>query len=181
MATVRSISPTKSDRLLTRRVPRTSSSSTPLTTRKITLSKTTPITLATVKRRKQSRMSSKKSPVAAMAVPIRLNPFTPIDNNDLTHKMASTTINELPPIRRASKMSDSTTITTDIPLPQITSDIVLDHKKTEESHEDVHNETASSSSSRKSSRENIEFTVDSFDTLRTIGTGKRFEFIIREF
>jgi protein kinase X len=171
MATVRSISPTKSDRLLTRRVPRTSSSSTPLTTRKITLSKTTPITLATVKRRKQSRMSSKKSPVAAMAVPIRLNPFTPIDNNDLTHKMASTTINELPPIRRASKMSDSTTITTDIPLPQITSDIVLDHKKTEESHEDVHNETASSSSSRKSSRENIEFTVDSFDTLRTIGTG----------
>ncbi len=179
MATVRSISPTKSDRLLTRRITRASSSSTPLSQRKITISKTTPITVATVKRRKPSRMSSKKSPVTAMAVPARLNSFTTSETNDLTHKLASTTINELPPIRRASsRISDSNSITTDIPLPQIISDTVLNHKQTEEPHEDVHNETVSSSSSRKSSRANIEFTVDSLDTIRTIGTGKKIEFVI---
>jgi hypothetical protein len=54
----------------------------------------------------------------------------------------------------------------------------LNHKQTEEPHEDVHNETVSSSSSRKSSRANIEFTVDSLDTIRTIGTGKKIEFVI---
>jgi len=185
MATVRSISPTKSDRLLTRRLTRASSSSTPLSHRKITISKTTPITVTTVKRRKPSRMSSKKSPLTAIPVPIRLNSFTNInsttDHNDLTNKMASTTISELPPIRRTSRISDSTSITTNMHLPQINSDTVLDHKQAEEPQDDIHisnqmNETLSTSSSRKSSRENIEFTVEALDTIRTVGTGKRFEF-----
>ncbi len=177
MATVRSISPTKPpERLLTRRIIRASASSTPISQRKITISKTTPITVTTIKRRKSSRMSSKKSSLPLVASPPRFNPSantsnTP-DNHELTNKMASTTITELPPIRRTSRISDNP------PIPQIDSHTIPDHKQNEEPHNDNPvsnnmNETLpSTSSSRKSSAENIEFTVDSLDIVRTVGTGK---------
>jgi hypothetical protein len=86
--------------------------------------------------------------------------------------MASTTITELPPIRRTSRISDNP------PIPQIDSHTIPDHKQNEEPHNDNPvsnnmNETLpSTSSSRKSSAENIEFTVDSLDIVRTVGTGK---------
>jgi hypothetical protein len=177
MATVRSISPTKPpERLLNRRLTRSSTLSTPPSQRK-----TTPIAVATIKRRKSSRMSSKKKSAA-----VHLNSITTIttipDNNDLTNKMASTTINELPPISKTSRISDTNSITSNISIPQIQSDTILNNKQFEESHNENPitnnmNETLSSPSlSRKSFSENIEFTVESFDTIRTVGTGKIFKF-----
>jgi hypothetical protein len=96
------------------------------------------------------------------------------DNNELTNKMASTTITELPPIRRTSRISDNP------PIQQIDSNVIVDNKPNEEPQNDNPisnnmNETLpSSSSSRKSSAENIEFSVDSLDIVRTVGTGKIF-------
>jgi hypothetical protein len=185
MATIRSISPTKpSERLLNRRLPRSSSSVAPLPHKKLTLSKTNPITVATIKRRKSSRMSSKKRTVSH-----RINSFTTItnlsDNDDLTNKMASTTLDELPPIRQTSVMSDANSTTSAIPIPQISSDTILDNEEIEEPHDDnpisnkmseTRSPSPSPSSSRKSSTENIEFTIDSFDTIRTVGTGKIIKF-----
>jgi hypothetical protein len=186
MATVRSISPTKhSERLLTRRLTRGSTSYIPLSQKKVTLSKTTPIAVTTVKRRKSSRMSSKKSSGTSTVLPVRLDSFANItttsDNDDLTTKMASTTIGELPPIRRTSIISNANSTISNI--PQIDSDKIVDQKRIEEPQNDNPiannmNETLSSStsSSRKSFAENIEFTVESFDTIRTVGTGKTFHF-----
>ena len=177
MATVRSINPTKPpERLLTRRITR-SSSSIPLSQRKVTLTKTTPITVPTRKRRKSSRMSSKKSSITAMPATVHLNSLTIIsDNNDLTNKMASTTITELPLIRQTSRISDTNSITSNIPIPQINSDKQIDEPHDHNAISNNINETLSSSSplSIKSSTENIEFTVESLDTIRTVGTGKIF-------
>jgi len=179
MATVRSINPTKPpERLLTRRLTR-ASSSIPLSQKKVTLSKTTPITVTTIKRRKSSRMSSKKSSVTAMPATVRLNSFTTTtsDNNDLTNKMASTTITELPFIRQSSRISDTNSITSSIPIAQINSDQQIEEPEDHNPILNNMNETRLSSSplSIKSSTENIEFTVDSFDTIRTVGTGKIFK------
>jgi hypothetical protein len=176
MATVRSINPTKPpERLLTRRLTR-ASSAIPISQRKVTLSKTTPIPVTTIKRRKSSRMSSKKSSVTAMPATVRLNSFTATsDNNDLTSKMASTTITELPLIRQTSRISDTNSITSSIPIPQINSDKQIDEPQDHTPISNNINETLSSSPlSIKSSTENIEFTVESFDTIRTVGTGKIF-------
>jgi len=176
MATVRSINPTKPpERLLTRRLTR-ASSSIPISQRKVTLSKTTPIPVTTIKRRKSSRMSSKKRSVTAMPATVRLNSFSATsDNNDLTNKMASTTITELPLIRRTSRISDTNSITSSIPIPQINSDKQIDEPQDHNPISNNINETLSSSPlSIKSSTENIEFTVESFDAIRTVGTGKIF-------
>jgi hypothetical protein len=155
MATVRSISPTKPpERLLTRRLTRTSASATPPSQRKVTLSKTTPITVTTIKRRKSSRMSSKKALLPTMPSPARLNSFTNMNNT-----------------------SDNNEFLLFNRLIQI---IIVDNKPNEEPQNDNPisnnmNETLpSSSSSRKSSAENIEFSVDSLDIVRTVGTGKIF-------
>ena len=181
MATVRSISPGKSpDRLLNRRLARPP---TALSQRKITLTKTTPLTVTTVKRRKSSRTSSKKHSTATSSIPVRVNSFSAMTtlsdhNNDLIEKMASTTLDELPPIRRTSRTSDTPSIAAGISLPQINSDAIIDQPQIEEPLNDTAisnplNETSLSSSSRASSAAPIEFTLDAFDTVRTVGTGKR--------
>lgn len=182
MATVRSISPGKSpDRLLNRRLARPP---TAVSQRKITLTKTTPISVTTtVKRRKSSRTSSKKHSTAASSIPVRVNSFAAMSNisanDDLIEQMASTTIEELPPIRRVSRASDTPSITTEIFLPQIDSDAIIDDQQ---HHEEPLNDTAASnhlnetyfsSSSQESPAANIEFTIDAFDTVRTVGTGKK--------
>jgi flagellar biosynthesis/type III secretory pathway ATPase len=183
MATIRSISPPKSpERLLNRRLARQSASTVPLSQRKLNLSKAPPITVTAIKRRKSSRMS-KKSSVATMPAPARLNSFTTIpttsENTELTNKMASTTINELPPIRSLSRITDVSSVTSNTPTLQNHSDTVVDHKQIEEPQNDnpVVNhidERPPSPLSRKSSEENIEYTIESFDIIRTVGTGKIF-------
>ena len=181
MATVRSISPGKSpDRLLNRRLTRPPTAG---SQRKITLTKTTPITLTTpVKRRKSSRTSSKKHSTAASSIPVRVNSFAAMSNisanDDLIEQMASTTIEELPPIRRASRASDTPSINAEIFLPHIDSDAIVDQQPHEEPLNETTasnhlNETFLSSSSQESPAANIEFTIDGFDTVRTVGTGKK--------
>lgn len=183
MATVRSISPGKSpDRLLNRRLTRPP---TAVSQRKITLTKTTPIsvttTTTTVKRRKSSRTSSKKQLTAPSAIPVRVNSFTAMStistNDDLIDQMASTTIEELPPIRRVSKVSDTPSINVEIPHPHIDSNAIVGQQHHEEPLNDTAtsnhlNETSLSSSSQESPAANIEFTLDALDTIRTVGTGK---------
>jgi hypothetical protein len=182
MATIRSISASKPpERLLTRRLTRTSTSSSLLPPKKVTLSKTTPVTVKTINRRKSSRMSSKKGSIESNLPLVRHSSFTTItttDNTELTNKMASTTINELPQIKPHPRVSDAETIS-NTPVSSTDPDAILDNKQTEESHNDNHmsnnlNETSLSSSvsSRKSSTENIQFTTDSLDTIRTVGTGR---------
>lgn len=180
MATVRSISPSKhSQRLLNRRLTRSTTSTTPLSQRKVSLTKTTPITVTTIKRRKSSRMSSKKHSVVSTPtlMPKRVNSFATTDTEsttDLTFQLASTTLADLPPIRQISNLSETnshttTTTTTTVALPQIDSDII---KQTEENPINETLSTASTISSRKSSTDNnIEFTIDSFEMIRTVGTG----------
>lgn len=189
MATIRSISPGKSpDRLLNRRLTRPP---TAVSQRKITLTKTTPLTVATVKRRKSSRTSSKKHSTANSSIPVRVNSFTEMTtttlldhNDDLIDKMASTTLDELPPIRRTSRTSDTPSITAEISLPQINADAINDQPQIEEPLNDTAgsnplNETSLSSSSRASSAAHIEFTLDSFDTIRTVGTGERMPMLVK--
>jgi hypothetical protein len=145
MASVRSISTSKSpERLLTQRLNRTSNPTATLPPRKLTLPKTTSITLST-SRQKTSRMPLKKGAIGSTTSPARLNTCsTPTDNiESTTDKMASTTIHDLHSIRSRSRVSEGT----DISISQDNSTTLLS---------------------------NDQFTLESFDTIRTVGTGKNF-------
>ncbi|CAF0847862.1 unnamed protein product [Rotaria sp. Silwood1] len=182
MATVRPITPSKPpERLLSRRSTRGSTIATPRSQRKVTISKTTPITVSTIKRTNSSRMSVKKSSIPSIKPCVRVNSFANIttitDQNESTNKMTTTTITELPPIRRSSKIPDLNIITSTTPILQDDSDIINDNKPIKQSNNDnsilTHTEEISSSppSSKRSSIQKIQFTIDSFDIIRTIGTG----------
>lgn len=179
MASVRSINSAKpTERLLT---TRTSSSIAPLSSKKLSLTKTTPITVATVKRRKSSRMSTKKGLHTSKTSPGRLDvlPHPSMNSSDpdeLVDQMASTTLNELPS-PTYSELYNTTSTASNI----FESDSTLsDNKQSEESQYDLGasaylNETVTStSSSRKSSTQDIQFTIDSLETIRTVGTGRYF-------
>lgn len=179
MASVRPICPQKhSERLLDRRLTRPSTSTTPTLHRKTSLIKTTPITVTAIKRRKSSKMSAKKQSAASSTltpIPIRVNSLATIDTDatDLTFQFASTTLTDLPPIRQPSDLPETHSRHTTVVLPQIDHDI--DKPNEESSRENPINETlstASTISSRKSSTDNnIEFAIESFETIRTVGTG----------
>lgn len=192
MATVRSISvPKPPERLLKRRPTRTSTSSnTPQTARKVTINKTTAVTVATINRRKSTRMSSKKHSNRLTTSPNAIHSSTlTLDDPqaDLTERMATTTITELPLIRPLSKIStdvDPRTIRSS--FVSIPSELVQQDKSIEESPTNEHpssdNEERGpspaeprtpSASSRKSSAETIPFTIESLDVVRTVGTGKK--------
>ncbi|CAF2423841.1 unnamed protein product [Rotaria sp. Silwood2] len=183
MATVRPITPSKPpERLLTRRSTRGSAVSTPRSQRKVTISKTTPITVSTIKRTNSSRMSVKKSSIPSIKPCVRVNSFTNIttvsDKNELTNRMITTTVTELPPIRRTSKIQDLNIITSDIPILKNNSDTIIDHTPIEQSQNDnpISNHIdeippSSPSPSSRSSIQKIQFTIDSFDIVRTVGTG----------
>ncbi|CAF1676213.1 unnamed protein product, partial [Adineta ricciae] len=176
MASVRSINSAKpTERLLT---TRTLSSVAPLSPKKLSLTKTTPIAVATVKRRKSSRMSTKKSLHTSKTSPARLgvllHPSTSIpDSNELVGQMASATLNEIPS-PTFSELYNTTSTASNIFESDST---LLDNKQSEESQYDLGasaylNETVTStSSSRKSSTQDIQFAIDSFETIRTVGTG----------
>ncbi|CAF0804130.1 unnamed protein product [Rotaria sordida] len=183
MATVRSITPSKPpERLLTRRSTRGSTSSTPRSHKKVNISKTTPITVSTIKRTNSSRMSAKKSPTPSIHPCARVNSFTNMpnisDQNELTNTITSTAITELPPIRQTSKISELNIITSNIPILQDNSNTIIDNTPIEQLQNDNPildhiNEIPSSSppSQRRSSIPTIQFTIDSLDIIRTVGTG----------
>ncbi|CAF0899665.1 unnamed protein product [Adineta steineri] len=187
MASVRSIASAKSpDRLLTRRLARVASTITPLPPKKLSLTKTTPITLTTttIKRRKSSRMSSKKTLTTSITSPGRLDSFPTIqntldNNNELINRMASTTLNELPPIRPSSRISNTNSTISSTPTLRNQSESTLDTTQTEEPQNGLRssvntNDTVTSSSSslsRKSSTQDIQFSIDSLAVIRTVGTG----------
>jgi hypothetical protein len=181
MASVRSISTSKPpERLLTRRFNRTATSTTPLPTRRAILTKTTPINVSSANSRaKSSRMALKKSSVGSSISPARLNLSTSTvsKSNSIelaTNKMASTTLNDLPPIRIQSRISDTTNLT----ISRVNSD-------TNKSIAEQPNDTSETSASpTSSSPNNSQFTLESFDVIRTVGTGKnlqKFNFLIMFF
>jgi hypothetical protein len=188
MASIRSISSAKpSERLLTGRSTRTSTTFTPLSQTKSTPPKTTPFTVTTIKRHKSSRMASKKGSIASITSSASLSSFpstttTTADNNELINKMASATINDLPPMRPTSRMSNSTSTASNMRISQSDSDSVFDNKPIDEplnghlTSTTMREKITSSSSSRKSSTQDIQFTINSFDIIRTVGTGKTFRF-----
>jgi hypothetical protein len=162
MASVRSISASKPpERLLTRRLNRASTSTIPAAQRKLTINKTTPITTST-SRQKSPRISVKPGLVASITSPARLNScntVTPTNSLELpTDQMASMKLQDLPPIRSRSRISDPTNNS----ISQI--------NPTNEKHNDMNE----SLSSLKSSLSNIQYTLESFETIRTVGTGKNF-------
>lgn len=189
MATVRSISVSKPpERLLKRRLTRTSTTShTSQTPRKVTINKTTAVTVTTINRRKSARMTSKKHSNRSTTSPNTLHLSTLTLNDDqleLAERMATATITELPLIRPNSKLSsDADSITIHNSLISIPTELVHESKASQDSpteeHQSSDNEERVSSppepsaSSRKSSAESIQFTLESFDVIRTIGTGMK--------
>ena len=192
MATVRSISvPKPPERLLKRRLTRTSTSSnTPQTARKVTINKATAVTVATINRRKSTRMSSKKHSSRLTTSPNAIHSSTlTLDDPqaDLTERMATTTITELPLIRPLSKISmdvDPRTIRSSfvsIPSEVDQQEQFIEASPTNE-HPSSDNEErgpspagppSPSPSSRKSSAATIPFTIESLDVVRTVGTGEK--------
>ena len=179
MASVRSINSAKpTERLLT---TRRSASIVPLSPKKLSLTKTTPIAVATVKRRKSSRMSTKKSLHTSKTSPGRLDvllhPSTSIpDPNELAGQMATATLNEIPSPTFSEVYSTASTASNVFESDST----LLDNRQSEESQHDLGasaslSETVTStSSSRKSSTQDTQFTIDSFDAIRTVGTGRYF-------
>ncbi|UJR23274.1 hypothetical protein I4U23_026291 [Adineta vaga] len=185
MASIRSINSAKPpDRLLNSRVARASSSIASLSPKKLSLTKTTPIAVATTKRRKSSRMSSKKTLSTSKTSPGRLDlsstfpsttttTTTTSQSDEIVNKMASTTINDIPSPSNTDLLSATSTASTMFEFDNS----LLDNRPSEEPQYDLSasanlNETiTSTSSSRKSSTQDIQFTINSFDIIRTVGTG----------
>ncbi|CAF4374461.1 unnamed protein product, partial [Adineta steineri] len=93
--------------------------------------------------------------------------------------MASTTLNELPPIRPSSRISNTNSTISSTPTLRNESESTLDTTQTEEPQNGLRssvntNDTVTSSSSslsRKSSTQDIQFSIDSLAVIRTVGTG----------
>jgi hypothetical protein len=152
MASVRSISASKSpERLLARRIKRTSAPTSSLSQKKLSIPKTTSIALST-SRQKPSQLSLKKGSAGSITLPGRLNSCNTnisIDNMELTtSKMAITTLHDLPPNRLRSRISD-----------------ITDTSISRDKHVEDNNEILLSN--------NNNFSLESFDTIRTVGTGKK--------
>ncbi|CAF0856558.1 unnamed protein product [Rotaria sordida] len=167
MASVRPISASKpSEHLLKQRLPPASSSTSALSQRKVTLNKKPPIVVSATptSRQKSGRMSSKESPIGPIASPVKLNPSntsTPTNSTVLiTDKMASTTLDNVPPTRSHSSLSYSGN-----------SSISLVDSVSNKSVEVKPNHINKASSSSLNTLINSQFTLESFDTVRTIGTG----------
>ena len=179
MATVRSISASKPpERLLKRRLTRASASSTNPPSRKASLSKASAVTVTTIHRRKSTRMSSKKHSQRIANSPARLDTstlFIEPDPLELTSQMAATSLVELPAIHSASRTPDLYKRSTHSP-EEINEDIPNDESQLEDPLSEECPEMNSSNPppppSRQSSAEPVQFTIESFDMLRTVGTGK---------
>ena len=182
MASVRSVNLSKPpERLLKRRSTRTSASSTNLASaRKPSVAKATSVTVSTLHRRKSTRTLSKKRSHKTTNSPTRKNSLSSVtdqDLNELTTNLDNTTITTLPIIRSVQRFSVSTVATAPDLSPVVS---VMDEKISLKSALSDHSVEPTASvqlppiSPRKSIEEiPIPFTIDSFDFMRTIGTGKR--------
>ena len=168
MASIRSISTAKPpERLLPRRSYRASASLTPMTPRRKTLTKTISGTSSTLSslRQKTSRFSLRKDAVLSVALPA----YPQAIDADLiaegialtTNQLASTSLHDVTRVRSASKASD----TTEFSLPHVRS-------HTNSTVGEQHSDTDSTLVSYKSSLDHSLFTLESFEPIRTIGTGK---------
>ena len=160
MASIRSISASKPpDNLSARRLNRSSIAVTPHTQKKSAISKS-PSTIISTTRQKSSRMSLKKDPIVPTTSATRLHSSS--DSHDLTsEQMASLKLQDSSPGRSRS-------YTTNHSASRLNSDM-------EKSYDEQQNDrSASSSASYKSSNDNQQFTLESFDTVRTVGTGRIF-------
>jgi hypothetical protein len=164
MASVRSISSSKpSEHLSTRRVNHTSASPPPIAQRKVLIHRTTPTS-----RQKSSRMSLKKGSIGSNTLPTKLNSSNTIPSLHslelATDQMACIQLQDLPSTRSRSRISDTAN--------NLNSQV----NHIDEQQNDT-NESSSSSSttSLKSSLSNYPFTLESFQTIRTVGTGKNLQ------
>ncbi|CAF0726915.1 unnamed protein product [Rotaria sp. Silwood1] len=167
MASVRSISTSKPpERLLKQRLPPTLPSTSVLSQRRITLNKKSPIVGPTTPtpRRKSARISSKKGAIGPIASPVKLNPTNTNTLSDsielLTDKMASNRFDEVPSIRPRSRASYTGNTSNSL--------VDSDLNKSVEAKPNLINEASSSS---LNTLNNSQFTLEAFDTIRTIGTG----------
>lgn len=184
MDTVRSISATKPpERLLKRRLTRasTNSSSNNPPSRKVSLSKASAVTVTTIHRRKSTRMTSKKHSHRTANSPARLNSsalFVEQDPHDLARQMAATSLVELPAIPSSTRTADVHLRTTHSPeeIDVTNEDAPNDESQLEEPASEESLEPISPhrqpTPSRQSSAEKTQFTLESLDILRTVGTGK---------
>lgn len=171
MASVRSISASKPpERLLKQRLAPTSSvPASTLSQRKLGLSKKTQLVEATptTSRQKSSRMTSKKGSTGPTPLSTKVkssNTDIATDNNDLpTDQMASMKLDDISAIRPISRASYAGT----------TSTSVIDAESIK-SVEEKPCDTNEASSLPVINLNNSQFTLESFDTIRTIGTGKNF-------
>jgi len=160
MASVRSISSSKpSENLSTRRVNR-SSTPPPIAQRKLLINRPTPTS-----RQKSSLTPLKKGSIGSIASttkPNSSNSMTSSRSLELaTDQMAYLKIQDFPSSKPRSRISDTTN----------NSNSQVNH--IDEQQNDS-NDSSSSSSSLKSSLSNYPFTLESFQTIRTVGTGKNF-------
>lgn len=180
MASIRSITTSKpTEHLSNRRVNRSSTSIASSTDKKITNHHTkssTSIVSNTQQQQQQqqgksSRMTSKKDLFGPLTTPATIyssRTISPMDNHDLPDgQMATLQLRGSSPRRPLSKLSS----TTSEPLAQAISN---SDKSSEE--QQANDRSACSSASHKSSTKTPQFTVESFDTIRTVGTGKRKRF-----
>lgn len=160
MASIRSISTSRpSERLLGRRLDRTSTSATPVSPRRITLSKTTSVTTSTSSgtssRHRSSRTLSQKSTRGSATSPGNMsiyNPALPLDSLEITtNNLASTKLSDLAPLGA----SELTVVSLSRNHAESNGVINEQHTKVNEIFFD-----------------NNQFTLDSFDVIRTVGTGK---------
>ena len=161
MASLRSISTSRpSDRLLGRRLNRTSTSATPVTPRRITLSKTasatpSPTSTGTSSRHRSSRTLSQKSARGSTTSPGNLglyNPALPLDSLEITtNSFASAKLTDMPSVRA----SDLTVVS-----------LSRSHAESNGSFDEQHHKAHETFSDRN------QFTLDAFDVIRTVGTGK---------
>jgi cellobiose phosphorylase len=156
MASIRSASTSKPpERLSNRHLNRTATSITPIAQKKITINKPTKHTTST-SRQKSSVMSLKKGFIGSatsLAEPHSYTKASPTNSVDMTtDHIASIKLQDVSTSRSRSRISDATHNS----LSQINS------------NEEQQNGQSESSFS------NNQYTLESFDTVRTVGTGKIF-------
>lgn len=167
MTSIRSISNSRTaDRLLNRRLARTSASATPASPRRIALTKTGSVKVSssaanhknsTHSPLKSNRMYTHHNSLTSLApTPIPSNGHATLSPKDSLESSKSTKIVDLPPLRPSSRSSDVGAIA--LSTKQMTV-------------EDEQKENQESVSHSFPSAEYSQFTLDSFDILRTIGTG----------
>ena len=159
MASIRSLSSSRTmERPLNGSNNRTGTSLTPSTSRKLTLTKTSSV-IGSATRPKTPRTLPNKYSAGSSTSPANLNGYynlssteTLVDNN--CYRLASTNLNELPPVRLTTRTND-VNLSANSPMNRFL-----------ELQRSCINPTSSNRF------DNSQFSLDSFDTIRTVGTGK---------